>query len=236
VHNPAQALAEIIAALHDKEGRVTVPGFYDRVVPLTDEEREMLNRVPYGLEQWREQTGAPEPWGEPEYTLMERTGARPTLEVNGILGGFSGEGFKTIIPAEARAKISMRLVADQDPDDLALLFSSHVRELAPDTVRLDVQTMAGARAAVTPYDSPYIRAAIRACEAVWARPAVLSRLGGSLPIVATFQSELGAPYVLMPFGLDDNRHSPNEHYRIEYFYKGIETAIYFQHFLVESDT
>jgi acetylornithine deacetylase/succinyl-diaminopimelate desuccinylase-like protein len=233
VHNPAQVVAEIIAALHDKDGRVAVPGFYDRVTPLSEEERELLSRVPYAQEQWQAETGVTVPWGEPGYTLFERMTARPTLEVNGMWGGFTGEGFKTIIPREAGAKISMRLVAAQDPQEIAQFFADYVKYLAPPTVQIDVTTTAGAAAAVTPYNSQWIRAAARAYDAVWGVPAVLGRGGGSLPIVATFQKELNAPFVLMPFGLDDNRHSPNEHYHVDYFYRGIETAIHYQHFLLE---
>jgi acetylornithine deacetylase/succinyl-diaminopimelate desuccinylase-like protein len=232
VHNPAQVMSEIIAALHDKDGRVTVPGFYDRVSPLSQEERELLSRVPYTQEQWQAETGVAVPWGEPEYTIFERMTARPTLEVNGMWGGFTGEGFKTIIPREAGAKISMRLVAAQDPQEIAQLFTDYVKRLAPQTVQIAVTTTAGAAAAVTPYNSRWIRAAARAYEAVWGIPAVLGRGGGSLPIVATFQKELNAPFVLMPLGLDDNRHSPNEHYHIDYFYRGINTAIHYQHFLL----
>jgi acetylornithine deacetylase/succinyl-diaminopimelate desuccinylase-like protein len=233
VHNPAQVVAEIVAALHDKDGRVTVPGFYDRVTPLSEEERELLSRVPYTKEQWQAETGVEVPWGEPEYTLFERMTARPTLEVNGMWGGFTGEGFKTIIPREAGAKISMRLVAAQDPQEIAQFFADYVKYLASPTVQIDVTTTAGAAAAVTPYNSRWIRAAARAYQAVWGIPAVLGRGGGSLPIVATFQKELNAPFVLMPFGLDDNRHSPNEHYSIDYFYRGIDTAVHYQHFLLE---
>lgn len=233
VHNPVQALAEIIAALHDDEGHVTIPGFYDDVVSLSDEERQLLSQVPYGMEQWKAETGAQRLWGEPGFTLLERMTARPTLEINGIWGGFQEEGFKTIIPAKAGAKISMRLVARQDPATIARQFEEHIRRLAPPTVSIGVNVQAGAPAAVTAYDSAYITAATRALEATWNATPVLSRGGGSLPIVAAFQRELGAPFVLMPLGLDDNRHSPNEHYRIDSFFRGIETVIHFYHYAAE---
>lgn len=231
VHNPAQAVAEIVARLHDENGRVTIPGFYDNVLPLSDAEHELLEQVPYPVQQWQEETGAPQPWGEAEYTLPERMTARPTCEVNGIWGGFSGNGSKTVLPAEAGAKITMRLVAKQEPGRIAQLFKEYVLSLVPDTVRVTVTTGAGSAAAVTPFDSPQIAAAAKAYEVGWGAKAILSRAGGSLPILAAFQRELGIPFVLMPFGLDDNRHSPNEHYHLDHFYKGIDTAIHYYYYL-----
>ncbi len=227
VHNPAQVIAEIIAALHDENGTITIPGFYDRVRPLSDEERSALAEVPYTLEQWQAETGLKQPWGEREYTLLERVSARPTCEVNGVWGGFQGEGGKTIIPAEAGAKISMRLVPDQDPHEIASLFADYVRKLAGDQVELEVIQHVGAWWALTPLDSPEMQAASRAYEAGWGVAPVYTREGGSIPIVATFQKELGTPVVLMGFGLDDNIHSPNEHFNLDHFYKGIETAIHY---------
>ncbi len=229
VHNPAQAVAEIIAALHDENGTVTIPGFYDKVRPLSDEERDALRRVPYTLEKWQAETGLREPWGEPDYTLLERIAARPTCEVNGVWGGFQGEGSKTVIPARAGAKISMRLVPDQDPGEIARLFTDYVKRLAPDAVSIEVLELHGGWPAITPIDSPEIKAAAMAYEAVWGVPPVFTREGGSIPIVATFQKELGAPVVLMGFGLDDNIHSPNEHFRLEHFYRGIDAAIRYYH-------
>ncbi len=233
VHNPAQVVAEIIAALHDKDGRITIPGFYDKVRPLSAEERAALAKVPYTLAQWQEETGLHTPWGEPEYTLLERMTARPTCEVNGIWGGFQGEGGKTIIPAEAGAKISMRLVPDQDPDEIARLFTDYVKQLAGDKVQIEVIQHTGGWWAITPIDSLEMQAAARAYEAVWGVPPVFTREGGSIPIVATFQRELGTPVVLMGFGLDDNVHSPNEHFRVDHFYKGIDTVIHYYHYLAE---
>jgi acetylornithine deacetylase/succinyl-diaminopimelate desuccinylase-like protein len=224
-----------VAKLHDENGRVTIPGFYDNVLPLTDAERNLLEQLPYPLTQWQEETGAPQPWGEAEYTLLERMTARPTCEVNGIWGGFSGAGSKTVLPAEAGAKITMRLVANQDPSRIAQLFMEYVLSLVPDTVRVTVTTGAGSAAAVTPFDSPQITAASRAYEVAWGAKPLLSRAGGSLPIIAAFQRELGIPFVLMPFGLDDNRHSPNEHYHLSHFYKGIDTAIHYYTYLAHTD-
>jgi acetylornithine deacetylase/succinyl-diaminopimelate desuccinylase-like protein len=224
-----------VAQLHDENGRVTIPGFYDDVLPLTDAERDLLQQLPYSLVQWQEETGALQPWGEPEYTLLERMTARPTCEVNGIWGGFSGAGSKTVLPATAGAKITMRLVAQQDPRRIGQLFKEYVLSLVPDTVQVTVTVGAGSAAAVTPFDSPQIAAASRAYEVAWGAKPLLSRAGGSLPIIAAFQRELGIPFVLMPFGLDDNRHSPNEHYHLEHFYKGIGTAVHYYYFLSGSD-
>lgn len=231
VHNPAQAVAEIVAALHHADGRVAIPGFYDDVTTLSPGERSLLREVPYNESDWQAETGAPQPWGEPEFTFYERMTARPTCEVNGIWGGFQGEGFKTIIPAEAGAKISMRLVENQDAVKIAQQFTAFVESLTLATVQVSIEVQAGADAAVTPYDSPYLQAAMRAYETAWGAKPVLSRGGGSLPIVATFRRELDTPFVLMPFGLDDNRHSPNEHYRMDHFEKGLVTAVHFYYFL-----
>lgn len=231
VHNPAQAIAEIAAALHHADGSVAIPGFYDDVVILSPDERSLLQKVPYPLSQWQAETGAPAAWGEADFTFYERMVARPTCEVNGIWGGFAGEGFKTIIPAEAGAKISMRLVENQDAAKVSVQFAEFVKRLAPPTVTVEVDVQAGADAAVTAYESSAIQAAFKAYEDGWGATPVLSRGGGSLPIVATFQKLLGTPFVLMPFGLDDNRHSPNEHYHLTHLEKGIVTAVYFYHYL-----
>lgn len=236
VHNPAQAMAEIVAALHHADGRVAIPGFYDDVNTLSFAERDLLQKVPYSFRQWQAETGAPAAWGETAFTFVERMTARPTCEVNGIWGGFAGEGFKTIIPAEAGAKISMRLVENQDAEKIAAQLTQFVEQLAPPTVNVNVMVQAGAAAAVTPYDSVAIQAAFRAYEDGWGATPLLSRGGGSLPIVATFQKLLGTPFVLMPFGLDDNRHSPNEHYHLAHLEKGMVTAVYFYHHLATAVT
>jgi acetylornithine deacetylase/succinyl-diaminopimelate desuccinylase-like protein len=212
VHNPAQVVAEIIAA-------------------LSDEERAALKKVPYGLPEWQEETGLKKAWGEKEYTLLERVSARPTCEVNGMWGGFQGEGGKTIIPAAAGAKISMRLVPNQDPDRIAKLFTDYVTKLAGDDVEIEVLNLTGGWPAITPIDSPEVKAAARAYEAAWGVKPVFTREGGSIPIVATFQKELGTPVVLMSFGLDDNVHSPNENFLVAHFYKGIDTAIHYYYLL-----
>lgn len=226
VHNPAQVVAEMIAAMHDESGLVTIPGFYDDVRELSQAERDALKRVPYTLEQWQDETGLKsQPWGEAEYTLIERVSARPTCEVNGIYGGFQGEGGKTIIPAMAGAKISMRLVPDQDPNKIARIFTDYVKSMCPEDCELEVIQHTGGWPAITPIDSAEMRAASAAYQETWGVEPVYTREGGSIPIVATFQKKLGAPVVLMGFGLDDNVHSPNEHFSLDLFYKGIDTVI-----------
>lgn len=231
VHNPAQLVAEVIASLHDQNGTVTLPGFYDRVRALSPKEREALAKVPYSLAQWRQETGLKTPWGEKEYTFLERTTGRPTCEVNGMWGGFQGEGGKTIIPAEAGAKVSMRLVPDQNPLEIAELFKTHLKRFVPSDYTLEVLEHIHGWPAITPIDSKEIEAAAKAYQATWGKAPVFTREGGSIPIVSTFQKELGAPVVLMGFGLDDNVHAPNEHFRLEHFYRGIETIIYYYHYL-----
>lgn len=233
VHNPAQVIGEIIGKLHDENGTITIPGFYYNVRSLSDEEREALAEVPYTLAQWQNETGLETPWGESEFSLLERTAARPTCEVNGIWGGFQGEGGKTIIPAEAGAKISMRLVPDQDPERIARLFEDYVRELAGPHVEMEVNNLVGAWPAITPIDSPAMAAARTAYTAAWGVEPVFTREGGSIPIVAVFQIELNAPVVLMGFGLDDNVHSPNENFRLDHFYKGIDTIIHYLYALAK---
>ena len=226
VANPLQALSALLASLHDADGRVAIPGFYDRVQPLADAERALLAQVGYEEEQWRAETGALAPWGEPAYTLLERMTARPTCEINGLWGGYQGEGVRTILPPSAGAKISFRLVEDQDPDEIAALFRAHVERLTPPQLRAEITVHAGAPAAVTPYDSAAVAAARRALQAVWGVAPVLSRGGGSLPVVAAFQQVLQVDYLLLPLGLDDNRHAPNEYYDLERLAKGVATAIH----------
>jgi acetylornithine deacetylase/succinyl-diaminopimelate desuccinylase-like protein len=226
VRNPASAIAGLIAAMHDEAGHVRIPGFYDRVRPLPAAEREALKKVPWTLEKWKQETGLEIPWGEPDYTLLERIGARPTCEVNGLWGGFQGEGTKTIIPAEAGAKFTMRLVTDQDPDEITRLFTEYVRAIAPKELRVEIIPREGCRAALTPIDTKEIQAAAQALEAVWGVAPVFSRGGGSLPIIATLQEELKAPVVLLGFGLPDSgAHAPNEWMEVEQFHKGTECAI-----------
>jgi len=235
VHNPAQLVAEIIAAMHDTNGTVQIPGFYDRVLALSDEERDHLKRSPYTLDQWRTETGLKNPWGEKDYTVIERTTARPTCEVNGLWGGFQGEGSKTIIPAEAGAKISMRLVTDQNPGEISELFKSFVKKFIPDDYQVEFKEHVHGWPALTPIDSHEIKSAAKALEATWGKPPVMAREGGSIPIVATIQKELGAPVVLMGFGLDDNIHSPNEYFTVSHFERGVDTVIHYYYYLAGQD-
>jgi acetylornithine deacetylase/succinyl-diaminopimelate desuccinylase-like protein len=228
VHNPVQALAGILARLHDESGRIAVPGFYDEVPPLDEDERAEFARVPYTDETIVEETGAPMAWGEEGYTTFERITARPTLEINGIWGGFQGEGAKTVLPARAGAKISMRLVPNQDPWKIASLVRQHIESLAPPSVRVRVEDLHHCRAAIVPRDLPAMTAASEAYEEVFGTRPIFARTGGSLPVVATLQSEMGIDTVLMGFGLpDDNVHAPNEKLDLSMFFQGIEAAILF---------
>lgn len=236
VHNPLQALCEMIASLHDAAGRVTIPGFYDKVRSLSQAEREELARESYGEERLIRETGVPKSWGEPDYTITERIGARPTLEVNGVIGGWTGHGSKTVIPSRALAKISMRLVADQDPDEIDRLFREHIQRIAPDTVRVEVRDLAHGAPALVERDIPAMEAAARAYEAGFGARPVFTREGGSIPVVATFQKALGIPSILMGLGLPDDRfHSPNEKFHLANFYRGINTIIHFHTLLAEME-
>ncbi len=235
VHNPLHALAAMIAALHDEEGRITVPGFYDKVRPLTEEEREELARIPFDREAWLKETGVPTDWGEPGYTIIERTSARPTLDLNGMWGGYTGEGAKTIIPARAHAKISMRLVPDQEPEEIARLLLDYLQAIAPPTVRVEGRVLHGAPPALIERHSPAMEAASRAYEFGFGKRPVLMREGGSIPVVTTFQQELGLQPVLMGFGLpDDGIHAPNERFYLPNFYRGIQTVLAFWEALADS--
>lgn len=223
--NPIQALAEILTKLHDETGRVTIPGFYDRVRVLRDTERELLAQSGYTLTQWQKDTGAWHPWGEPDFTLLERIGARPTCEMNGIWGGFQGEGVKTVIPTTASAKITMRLVPHQDPNEIARQFTDYIEQLTPQPVKIETFYHSGSWPSLMPVDSPEVQAAVRALEETWGKKPVFTLGGGSLPVVAAFQRTMNLSFVLLPLGLDDNRHSPDEHLGLDYFQKGIETVI-----------
>jgi acetylornithine deacetylase/succinyl-diaminopimelate desuccinylase-like protein len=222
VHNPAQAIAEIIAALHHPDGSIAVPGFYDSVRALPDEEREALSKLPWTVENWSKATGITTPWGEEQFSLKERIGARPTLEINGLYSGFIGEGAKTVLPAYAMAKISCRLVADQDPKQIYQLVRDHIAAITPPTVRSELKLLHVGDAAITELNSIGIQAAIEAYTEGWNKAPVFIRGGGSIPIVANFQRDLGIPVVLMGFGLEtDGAHGPNEHFSLDLYHKGI---------------
>jgi acetylornithine deacetylase/succinyl-diaminopimelate desuccinylase-like protein len=226
VANPANALCQIVAALKGPDGVVQIPGFYDDVVPLSDEDRRALASLPFDEEAFRQAAGVPALVGEAGYTTLERRGARPTLDVNGLWGGFTGEGSKTIIPAHAHAKVSCRLVARQDPDRIFQLFEAFVRSVAPQGVTVDVRYLGGGRPTLTPIDHPATRAAARALEAVFGRAPVYIREGGSIPIAASFESVLGAPVVLLGFTPpNDNAHAPNEWMDLANYEGGIRTVV-----------
>jgi acetylornithine deacetylase/succinyl-diaminopimelate desuccinylase-like protein len=225
VHNPVQALCEIIAGLHHPDGRVAVDGFYDRVRPIDDAEREELAGL-YSEADFYAETGAPQPWGEAQYSLRERIVARPTLELNGIIGGFTGEGRKTVIPAKATAKISCRLVPDQDPYEIEQLVRRQIEALTPPTVRVEVKTLSYGYPIRVPTDSPAIRAAVRAYEKGFGLRPIFMRKGGSLPAVALFSKMLGVPVVLAGYGLPTDRvHGPNERFHLACYQRGLRTAI-----------
>ena len=222
VANPNMVLAQMLAQMKDRGGRVKVPGFYDAVRPLEDAERHAWKELPFNERQYRKQLGAPKLFGEAGYSTLERVWARPTLEVNGLLGGFTGEGAKTVIPARAMAKVSMRLVPDQNPDVIAKLFEDYVRKIAPKTVEVTLTRMHGGHPWITGYDNPYIQAASRAIEQGFGKPPVFCREGGSIPVVFTFQRLLGVPSVLFGVGLpDENAHAPNERLDLGNFHNGI---------------
>ncbi|MEM7111060.1 MAG: dipeptidase [Chloroflexota bacterium] len=235
VHNANQALCEILAQLHDENGRVTVPGFYDNVAELSDKERELLAKVPYREKELMADSGITAVWGEPDYLIVERIGARPTLEICGMWGGFITEGFKTVIPSQAHAKISCRLVPNQDPQRIRRLVKEHLQNIAPPTVTVEVhRDGGGGRAFIAPIDSAEIQAAMRAYQHVFGVEPVFKREGGGIPVVNNFSQELGIPVILMGFGLpDDNLHAPNEKFYLPNFYRGIETSIAFMYKLVD---
>ena len=234
VANPATILAKLIASMHDENNHITIPGFYDDVLELSKEEREMLNRAPYNESEYKIDLKVDELWGEKGYTTLERTGTRPTLEVNGIWGGYIGEGAKTVLPSKAFAKISMRLVPNQQSDKITKLFKDHFESIAPKSVKVKVTPHHGGEPVVTPTDSIAYKAAQKAILESFGKEPIPTRGGGSIPIVALFEKELGIKTVLMGFGLDsDNLHSPNEKFDIANFYKGIETIPLFHKYFAE---
>jgi acetylornithine deacetylase/succinyl-diaminopimelate desuccinylase-like protein len=224
VANPITILCEMIAKMKDENNHITIPGFYDDVVVLTDTEREDLNRAPFSLDEYKKDLNVEDVHGEAGYTTLERTGIRPTFELNGIWGGYIGEGAKTVLPSKAYAKISMRLVPNQTTDKITEIFTKHFESIAPKSVKVKVTPHHGGEPVVTPTDSIAFKAASMAMETTFGKKPIPTRGGGSIPIVALFEKELGLKSVLMGFGLDsDLIHSPNEHYGIFNFLKGIET-------------
>lgn len=232
VANPINVLCDMIHSLIDENGRITIPGFYDKVADLTEDERKALNRAPFSLDEYKKDLGINEVKGEKGFTTLERTGIRPTLDVNGIWGGYTGEGAKTVLPSKATAKVSMRLVPNQVSSEITQLFTKHINAIAPPYVKVKVTAHHGGEPAVTPTDSNAYQAASDAFKEVWGKTPIPSRDGGSIPIVALFKKELGLDTVLMGFGLDsDAIHSPNEHFGIKNFLLGIETIVsFYKHF------
>lgn len=235
VGNPINILCEMINSLKDEKGKITIPGFYDDVVELTSEERAEMAKAPFDLGQYKKELGVSEVTGEAGYSSLERTSIRPTLDVNGIWGGYTGEGAKTVLPSKAFAKISMRLVPNQNSQKISDMFANHFRSIAPETVKVKVSYHHGGEPVVTPSDSPAYKAASKAMESSFGKKPIPVRGGGSIPIVALFKKELGLDSILMGFGLDsDDIHSPNEKYGVFNYFKGIETIPYFFKYFAES--
>jgi acetylornithine deacetylase/succinyl-diaminopimelate desuccinylase-like protein len=222
VANPAFVLASVLAQMKDRGGRVKIPGFYDDVRPLSEVERAEWKKLPFNETKYRKDLGAPKLHGESGYSTLERIWARPTFEINGLLSGFTGEGAKTVLPAVAMAKVSMRLVPDQDPRKVADLFEAYINKITPKTVELKVTRMHGGKPWMTEFENKYVRAAGRAIEKGFGKAPVFNREGGSIPVVSTFQEELGLPSVLFGVGLpDENAHAPNEKLDLSNFHNGI---------------
>jgi acetylornithine deacetylase/succinyl-diaminopimelate desuccinylase-like protein len=227
VLNPVNALARMIATLHDDKGRVAVPGFYDDVLQLTSSERRDIAALPFDESEWLRTTGAPATSGEEGYSTLERIWARPTLDCCGIGGGFQGEGAKTIIPARATAKVSCRLVPNQEPDDITRKLVAHLKRVAPAGVRVHVEAMHGGRPYLAPTDHPVYEVAKRAFSKAFGKPTVFMREGGSIPFVRTVADATGKPCLLMGFGQpDENAHAPNEWLDLENYHLGIKSAAY----------
>lgn len=230
VQNPIHALVELLATMHDADGKITVDGFYDRVKPLSEEEKEEFKRLHQSEESLKEELGVPSLFGEKGYTALERNWARPTLEINGIYGGFQGERIKTVIPSEAHAKITCRLVPDQEPEEILSLIEKHIAAHTPPGVTITTTRFDTGRPYMTPIDHPAIHAASRAYERAYGVPAATIRMGGSIPIVETFVRFLKLPVILMGFGLpNENFHAPNEFFTLENFDKGLDTLAYYWH-------
>ena len=227
VANPAFVLAQMLAQMKDRSGRIRIPGFYDDVRDLSEAERAEWKKLPFNETKYRKDLGAPRLYGETGYSTLERVWARPTFEVNGLLSGFTGEGAKTVLPATAMAKVSMRLVPDQDPQKIGDLFEAHIRKIAPKTVDVKTTRMHGGKPWMTEFNNKYVRAAGRAIEQGFGKSPVFNREGGSIPVVSTFQQELGVPSVLFGVGLpDENAHAPNEKLDLGNFHNGIIASAY----------
>jgi acetylornithine deacetylase/succinyl-diaminopimelate desuccinylase-like protein len=234
VANPITILAKMIASCHDENNHITIPGFYEDVLAASEEERKLMAGAPYNEKEFEDDLGVKALWGEKGFTTNERTGIRPTLELNGIWGGYQGEGAKTVLPSKATAKISARLVPNQSSEKITALLLSYFKKIAPPGVTVDAFEHHGGEPYMTPIDSVGYRAAAKAMETTFGKAPIPVRGGGSIPICALFEKELGVKIVFMGFGLDsDNLHSPNEKFNVENFYKGIETIPYFQQYFTE---
>lgn len=230
VDNPGQVMAHLLAGLKDRQGRITLPGFYDRVRPISDEERVEIARSPQTDEWWKEQAGAEILFGEPGYTTQERSSARPTLDINGILAGFTGEGSKTVLPAKAMAKVSMRLVPDQDPAEIQDLLTAYLDENVPPTMSWELINHSSSPPGIMERDSAAVIAAKSAFLEVWGKEPLLTREGASVPVVGHIKNELGLDSLMLGFGLpDDNLHAPNEKLHLPTFRRGVEVYIHFCH-------
>jgi acetylornithine deacetylase/succinyl-diaminopimelate desuccinylase-like protein len=234
VANPITILAKMIAGCHDKKNHITIPGFYDDVAVPTKEERKLLRKAPYNEQEYMDELGVKELWGEKGFTTYERTGVRPTLELNGIWGGYTGEGAKTVLPSKAYAKISARLVPNQSSHKMSEILLNYFKSIAPPSVTVKAELHHGGEPYVTPIDSKGYLAAAKALKTTFKKKPIPVRGGGSIPICSILEKELGVKIVFMGFGLDtDNLHSPNEKYNIENYYKGIETIPYFHKYFAE---
>jgi acetylornithine deacetylase/succinyl-diaminopimelate desuccinylase-like protein len=234
VANPVTMLCKLIASCHDENNHITIPGFYDDVAVATEEERELLAKAPFDEQEYKDELGVKEVWGEKGFTVNERTGIRPTLEVNGIWGGYTGEGAKTVLPSKAYAKVSCRLVPNQSTDKITKLLIEYFEKNAPTGVTVKAELHHGGEPYVTPIDHPGYRAAAKAVRETFGKDPIPVRGGGSIPICTVLEKELGVKIVFMGFGLDnDNLHSPNEKFNLENYYKGIETIPYFHKYFAE---
>jgi len=232
VANPANVLSKMLASLTDDKGKITIPGFYDDVLEVSMAEREQMAKAPFDLEEYKKALDIKVVAGEEGYTTPERTGIRPSLDINGIWGGYTGEGAKTVLPAKAYAKVSMRLVPNQDNVKISKLFEKHIMNIAPESVKVKVKALHGGQGYVSPIDMPAYRAAEQAYNEIYNQIPVPVRSGGSIPIISTFEEVLGVKSILMGFGLEEDAiHSPNESYRLENFIRGIQTIVaFYQYF------
>lgn len=234
VGNPINTLCQMISSLQNEKGEITIPGFYDKVETLSEDYRKKMNQAPFSLNDYQNALAIETVKGEDSYTTIERTGIRPTLDVNGIWGGYIGEGAKTVLPSKAYAKISMRLVPHQSSEEITALFTKHFQSIAPKHVKVEVRPHHGGEPSVIPTDSIGYKAAAKAMEKTWGKEPIPTREGGSIPIVALFQKELGLDSILMGFGLNEDAiHSPNESYGLFNYYRGIETISHFYQFFTE---